>query len=134
MYEYKVTFDRKNNLFILESEHIPNGSIAVNIPDSDKRKKQFISLFLHKADVEEGIDFLRCISADKPIQINQALFIASLSNMMKCFQTSSACNMISEEKFTKAFPLETAEFYRYKEWRNKHYNWNTCIVTGKCRI
>jgi len=121
MREYNVLFDHRNNRFVLESEDIVEGSVAVNVPDSDKRKKQYISLFLHKADVEEGIDFLRCISADNLIQINQALFIAALSSMMKCFQTSSACSMISEDKFIKAFPLETTEFYRYKEWRNKHF-------------
>lgn len=121
MREYNVSFDGKNNRFILESEDIVEGSVAVNIPDSDKRKKHFISLFLHKADVEEGIDFLHYISADKPIQINQALFMASLTSMMKCFQTSSACSMISEDRFIKDFPLETIEFYKYKEWRNKHF-------------
>jgi len=48
-------------------------------------------------------------------------YMASLTSMMKCFQTSSACSMISEDKFIRDFPLETTEFYKYKEWRNKHF-------------
>lgn len=121
MTDYKISFDSTNNRFIIESEEIVEGSIAVNIPDSDRRKKQFISLFLHKADIEEGLDFLHCISMDKHIQINQALFISALTNMMKCFQSTSVCSMLSEERFIKAYPLESKELDRFRNWRNKHF-------------
>ena len=46
MIDYRISFDQINNRFVIESEDIIEGSIAVNIPDSDKRKRQFISLFL----------------------------------------------------------------------------------------
>lgn len=121
MIDYRISFDPNNNRFVIESEDIIEGSIAVNIPDSDKRKKQFISLFLHKADVEEGLDFLHCLSLDKHVQVNQALFISALTNMMKCFQSTPVCNVLSEERFTKAYPIESKELERFKSWRNKHF-------------
>lgn len=121
MIEYRVTLDPKNNRFIIQSDDIIKGSIAVNIPDSNKKKKQYISLFLHKADIEEGIDFLHCISADKPVQMNQALFITALSSMIKCFQTATACSMINPDTFFKKFPQEKPKFERFKDWRNKHF-------------
>ena len=121
MIDYKISFDSDSNRVVIESKDIIAGSVPVNIPDSDKRKKQFISLFLHKADIEEGLDFLHCISIDKHIRVNQALFISALSNMMKCFQSTPVCNMLSEERFTKAYPIESKELERFKSWRNKHF-------------
>ena len=121
MIDYRISFDQINNRFVIESEDIIEGSIAVNIPDSDKRKKQFISLFLHKADIEEGLDFLHCISMDKHIQVNQALFISALTSMMKCFQSTLVCNVLSEDRFAKAYPTESKELERFKSWRNKHF-------------
>lgn len=121
MIDYRISFDQINNRFVIESEDIIEGSIAVNIPDSDKRKRQFISLFLHKADVEEGLDFLHCISMDKHIQVNQALFISALTNLMKCFQSTPVCNMLSEDRFARAYPVESKELERFKNWRNKHF-------------
>lgn len=121
MIDYRISFDQINNRFVIESEDIIEGSIAVNIPDSDKRKRQFISLFLHKADVEEGLDFLHCISMDKHIQVNRALFISALTNLMKCFQSTSVCNMLSEERFSRAYPTESQALERFKNWRNKHF-------------
>lgn len=121
MVDYTATFDKANNRFIIQSEAIAAGSILVQLPDTDTRKKQYISLFLHKADIEEGLDFLHYISADKHPQINQALFMGALNNMMKCFQSSAACNQLNEKRFIKAFPNESRELKRFKNWRNKHF-------------
>ncbi|MBR5572257.1 MAG: hypothetical protein IKV99_06425 [Oscillospiraceae bacterium] len=121
MTDYRITFDPAANGFVFESETIVKGSIAVNIPADDKRKRQFISLYLHKADLEEGISFLLCISADKCVQVNQALFMAALSNMMKCFQATSEVSELAEKKFRKAFPLAAEELEQFKNWRNKHF-------------
>ena len=54
MIEYDVQLDQQNGI-IIQGNIIP-GSCAVNIPDLNKKKKQYISLFLNKKDVERGID------------------------------------------------------------------------------
>lgn len=121
MTDYRIVFDPTIDGYVIESETIIKGSIPVNIPAEDKRKRQFISLYLHKADIEEGISFLHCISMDKCVQINQALFMAALSNMMKCFQSTSEVSELNEKKFKRDFPLVAEELSRFKYWRNKHF-------------
>ena len=58
MIEYKFTRDYESKNIYITSDSILPGSIPVNIPSSDKRKKQYISLFLHKEDIDEAIRFL----------------------------------------------------------------------------
>ena len=72
MVEYKVTIDNQNGI-VIQGDFVP-GSIAVNIPDENKKKKQFISLFLNKKDIERGIDYLNCISLNNQSQTKACLF------------------------------------------------------------
>ena len=121
MIDYKVYCDPVNKQFFIESDDIVEGSVAVDIPDSDSRKNQFISLFLHKADVEEGLRFLYCISTCNHALVNQALFMSALSNMVKCFQGTLVCKQLDEKRFIKECPIAGKEFERFKSWRNKHF-------------
>ncbi len=127
MIEYKFTRDYESKNIYITSDSILPGSIPVNIPSSDKRKKQYISLFLHKEDIDEAIRFLEYVvditnKFDiKQYIINQALFLSSLTNFIKCFQTSNACSVISETKFLMHYPEHEQNFKKFKNWRNNYF-------------
>ncbi len=119
MIEYKVQIDPQNNI-IIQGDFAP-GSIAVNIPDTNKKKKQFVSLFLNKKDIEHGIEYLRCISNVNPHYVNEGLFIAGLSMFAKCFVATTVRTALDKEGF-KIFSHSVSDlFTRYDEWRNKHF-------------
>ena len=119
MIDYTISF--QGDSLIIKSDCIECGSIAVNIPDDEPLKSLFISLFLHKADIEEALDYLFCISSDKDFKINKALFTSALINTIKCFQSSEACKQLSENRFSKLYPAEGSLLSDYKNWRNKHF-------------
>ena len=120
MIDYIVTRDVENHCFIVKGNFIP-GSIPINIPNTDRKRNTFISLFLNKKDIESGIDYLHCISLDKHFKVNQGLILAALSNLLKCFQNAESRYMLSEEKFKKFAPQLANEYERFKLWRNKHF-------------
>lgn len=120
MIDYKVSANNITGNIMVEGP-FPEGSIAVKFPDHERKQKQYCSLFVHKASVESAIDTLRCISADKPIIVNQALFVFSLTNLMKCFQSSKKFAMIDETKFSKFAPQIYPDYEQFKEWRNKYF-------------
>lgn len=120
MNRLRVTADPRTHTFIVEGDFVP-GSTPVNIPADDENRFEFISLFLHKRDIDFSQNYLNCISMDKNIYINQALFIASLSGLMKCFQYSAACQKLDIEDFKAKNPDIASEFVKFKDWRNKHY-------------
>lgn len=120
MNKLRVTADPRTHTFIVEGDFIP-GSIPVNIPNDDENRFAFISLFLHKRDIDFCKNYLNCISMDKNLYINQALFIASLSGLMKCFQYSAACQKLDAKDFKAKNQNIASEFDKFKDWRNKHY-------------
>lgn len=120
MKDYIITRDQ-NGDFVIHSDYIVAGSIAVNIPNKCKQKKRFISMFLHKADIEEGISFLKLIQPDNKDQINRALFMSALANMAKCFQHSDACIELDKKDFLAVHANERSEFERFLAWRNMHF-------------
>lgn len=122
MIDYRV--DVRNGCFRIEGNILP-GSKAVKIPTNTvkqrKLQQQFVSLFLNKADIEAGIDYLNCISLNNHIRANEALFVAALSVYYKCFQNSGARIALNEAAFKHFSPQFSDEYDRFKNWRNKHY-------------
>lgn len=119
MQDYYVYEDPYNRKLVVEGNIVP-GSIAVQLPDS-KIKNQYISYFLHKADIEAGIDFLNCVSLNNHVRANEGLFTAALSIAIKCFQYAESRIAIDEAAFKKYAPNIANDFEKYKAWRNKHY-------------
>lgn len=119
MIEYEVTENKELGGYIVKGNIIP-GSIAVQLPDSPI-KRQFVSYFLHKADIEAGIGFLNCISLNNHIRANEGLFTAALSMLIKCFYPAESRSAIDEAAFKRFAPSMTVDFDKYKAWRDKHY-------------
>ena len=116
MLEYKVQIDPQNGV-IVQGDFAPK-SVAVNIPDTNKKKKQFISYFLNKKDIERGIDYLNCISLNNHPIANEGLFISALAMFAKCFVNSESRNGLDKDGFKKFSPQSTKLFDKYDEWRN----------------
>lgn len=85
MTTYDVFLDPVTNGLVVNGNIMP-GSTAVKIPN-DKKAAQFTSYFLHKADIEAGIDYLTGISINNHPKVNEGLLIATLTMLMKCFQS-----------------------------------------------
>lgn len=121
MLDYEVSIDRERECFIIKGS-FDKDAIPAGIPSDNPDRKQFIDLFLHKADIERGLDFLKCISVDKAIIVNEGLFIAGLNNCMKCFKYSK-----SRSKLDKAIVFEHNEelfncFTEFEIMRDKHFD------------
>lgn len=121
MIEYQVTIDRENKNFAVYGPFDPN-SHPINIPEDYPLRKSFIDFFLHKADLERGIDFLRCISIDKDLTVNEGLFIAGLNNCMKCFKYSKSRNKLEKEKVFKTNDEMLLQFSEFETMRDKHFD------------
>lgn len=121
MLEYEIIRDNETKAYLVKGNILP-GSIPVNIPNEDHIRKSYVSLFLHKADMESCLKYLAKISTDNEMIINEALFIAAITTLIKCFQSCESRTQLSEGKFKKSTAPEIyAEYERFKEWRNKHY-------------
>ena len=120
MQEYQVIYDPKNKSYAIQGDFAP-GSVFVDLPDDNSRKKWFISLFLHKHDIERGIDYQRCISLNNHMFANEALFIAGLSMLAKCFSTSDSRTSLSPKSFLRFAPEQKEALDTYRNWRNKHF-------------
>lgn len=119
MIEYKVQIDPQNGA-VIQGDFAP-GSIAVNIPDTNKKKKLFISYFLNKKDIERGIDYLNCISLNNHYIANEGLFISALAMFAKCFVNSESRIGLDKEGFKRFSPQSAGLFDQYDAWRNKHF-------------
>ena len=82
MIEYKVLADDPQKGLVVQGNFAP-GSIPVNIPHSNPKRKQYISLFLNLRDIEAGIDYLQCISPNNHLRINEGLFISALGGAFR---------------------------------------------------
>lgn len=121
MIEYRVEHDDTNNTFIVYGPFV-QGSFAVEIPDSDPNRKPLVDLFLHKADIDRGIQFLRCISDDKTDVLNEALFIAGLNQCMKCFKYSKARSSLKKHEVFKNSEELLVRFEKFEMMRDKHFD------------
>lgn len=135
MLNYEVSQDEANGCFIVRGRILP-GSKPVEIPINNAKqenlKKQFISFFLHKKDVEIGINYLDCISLNNHPRANEGLFVGALSAYFKCFQNCDARIAINEDAFKRNFPQVADHFDRFKQWRNKHYLHDENGMTQTC--
>lgn len=121
MIDYHVTIDKENDRFIVNGPFATD-SFPVEIPLNDPDRKEFIDLFLHKADVERGIDFLRCISIDKDITINEGLFIAGLNNCIKCFKFSASRSKLKKSSVFSDNEKMLQQFIDFETMRDKHFD------------
>lgn len=96
-------------------------SVPIEIPSNNENKERFINLFLNKADIERGIDYLRCISIDKSILENEAFFIAGLNNCVKCFQHNESRGHLPQSTVFKNNKELGRCFDRFLNMRNKHF-------------
>lgn len=119
MLEYKVTNNQRGAV-IVQGDFAP-GSLPVTIPDTNKKKKSFISLFLNKRDIERAIDFLNCISMNNHPIANEGLFISALAMFAKCFVNAEARNSLDKGRFKSFAPQFAESFDKYDAWRNKHF-------------
>lgn len=120
MNNYNVTYSEKHNGFIVQGDFAEN-SIPIDIPSDNINKNKFIYLFLNKADIEKGIDYLRCISIDKSRLENEALFIAGLNNCVKCFQKNESRGHLNSSTVFKTNKELGKCFNRFLNLRNKHF-------------
>ncbi len=120
MKNYSVTKLPTARAFVFEGDFIP-GSIPVNIPDSDRRKHNFISLYVRITDLDHALAMLSFISPNNPYTVNRALFIATLAELFKCFDGTDKYSILDYNNFAKFSPDASVEFKRYKDLRNKHY-------------
>lgn len=121
MINYDILIDRENNRFVIKGS-VGMDSIPIEIPEDNPLKEKFIDLFLHKADIERGMDFLQCISVDKDITVNEGLFIAGLNNCMKCFKYSNARNKLVKTEVFVEDEYMLKNFIEYEKMRDKHYD------------
>ena len=121
MIDYKVSIDREHGRFIINGSFDAD-AVPVEIPDDNPERKPFVDLFLHKADIERGIDFLKCISIDKNSIVNEGLFIAGLNNCMKCFKYSKSRSKL-DRKTVFADDKELLDrFLEFEKMRDKHFD------------
>ena len=121
MIDYKVSIDRERGHFIINGSFEAD-AVPVEIPDDNPDCKPFVDLFLHKADIERGIDFLKCISIDKNSIVNEGLFIAGLNNCMKCFQYSKSRSKLDRKTVFADDEELLDRFLEFEKMRDKHFD------------
>lgn len=116
----EATCDYKTGKVII-SGNFDQESTLVNLPKDDEDYDEFVSLYLHRYDIQESMEYLQLVSTDKALKINKALFLSALSTMIKCFQNSESRKPLSTEELKNHSPEIYDEFSKYKAWRNKHF-------------
>lgn len=120
MIEYQVGKDANNKYHVWGC--FCENATPLEIPSDNPYKKQYIDLFLHKADIDRGIQYLALISESNDTVVNEALFIAGLNNCMKCFKRSkSRCKLDKHIVFQNDAAI-LADFIKFEELRDKHYD------------
>ena len=120
MIEYQVGKDAKNKYHVYGS--FDETAIPLEIPSDNPYKKQYIDLFLHKADIDRGIQYLGLISESNDTVVNEALFIAGLNNCMKCFKRSKSRCKLDKHIVFQNDAATLADFIKFEELRDKHYD------------
>lgn len=120
MIEYQVGKDANNKYHVWGA--IDENATPLEIPSDNPYKKQYIDLFLHKADIDRGIQYLKLISEANDTTINEALFIAGLNNCMKCFKRSKSRCKLDKLIVFQNEASTLAEFIKFEELRDKHYD------------
>jgi len=79
------------------------------------------------------LDFLRCISIDKAVIVNEALFISGLNSFLKCFKPSNARCAITKADFINGDTNVALELKYFESLRDKHFmhDENSMIQTAE---
>lgn len=120
MIEYTVGRDANDKYHVFGP--FGENSVALEIPSDNPHKKHYIDLFLHKADIDRGIQFLNLISDSNDTTINEALFIAGLNNCIKCFKRSNSRSKLDKQIIFGNTPDQLDEFVYFEILRDKHYD------------
>ena len=120
MQKYDVQIDPSNHAFVIRGDFNPE-AIAVNLPKEDPERDKYTSYFLHKDDFEKSVNFLMCVSADKPGIINKALFITALNYYLKCFKYSKSRIKIDIDDFCGNGTWQKTDLAYFEALRDRHY-------------
>lgn len=120
MIEYTVGRDAHDKFHVFGPFN--ETAVALEIPSDNPHKKYYIDLFLHKADIDRGIQFLDLISENNDEAINEALFIAGLNNCIKCFKRSKSRFKLDKHVIFGSNPDLLNEFVYFEILRDKHYD------------
>lgn len=120
MIEYQVGRDSKDKFHVFGPFNA--NAVPLEIPSGNPHKKHYIDLFLHKADIDRGIQFLNFISEDNDTTVNEALFIAGLNNCMKCFKRSKSRCKLDKQTVFGSSQDQLNEFVYFEVLRDKHYD------------
>ncbi len=121
MIDYHVKYDKEHDLLLVEGPFAED-SVPIAIPLDNPYRKDFIDLFLHKQDIERGIEFLNAIRAGNGCTINEALFIAALNNCMKCFKYSKARIKLDKNIVFSCNSQLYNKFSEFETMRDKHFD------------
>ena len=121
MIDYQVSIDKARGCFIVNGPFAPD-SIPIEIPNDNPERKTFIDLFLHKADISRGIEFLRNIPLVDSVTIKEGLFIAGLNNYMKCFKYSKARTKLDKNLVFANEIDKLEQFVEFEIMRDKHFD------------
>ena len=121
MVNYQVIFEKENDRFLVKGPFAQN-AVPMEIPADNQQRKHFIDLFLHKADIDRGIEFLQHICCTNDVTLNEALFIAALNNCMKCFKYSKSRTKLDKKEVFSDDKRLYDLFGRFETMRDKHYD------------
>ena len=121
MIEYHVSINKSKKCFIINGPFHPN-SIPIEIPNDNPDRKIFVDLFLHKADIERGIEFLQSVALVNSLTIKEGLFIAGLNNYMKCFKYSKSRTKLDKKIVFANNNDELERFIEFEIMRDKHFD------------
>ncbi len=121
MIDYHVKYDKEHDSLLVEGP-FSKDSVPIAIPLDNPHRKDFIDLFLHKQDIERGIEFLSAIKAGNGCAINEALFIAALNNCMKCFKYSKARIKLDKKNVFSCNSQLYNKFSEFEIMRDKHFD------------
>lgn len=103
----------------INSKNIPG--VIVSIPDENINRKQYISLFLHRADIIVARDFANEVSEKNDLIMNEALFTSTLVYFFRCFQRCEKRNALKLEDLVFVDEQSKADFQLYRSVRDRHY-------------
>ena len=122
MFDINVEFnDEERTITIngINSNNLP-GKI-VSIPNDNPKRKKYISLFLHRADVITARDFLNEISSENHARINESLFVSALIYLYRCFQQCEKRIELNIDDLVLVSKDTKDSFHKYRNIRNKHF-------------
>lgn len=120
MYNYTVGWEEDGSGLVVIGEFSPYTKI-IEIPHTDPDRKEFVDLFLHKADIDIGLSYLSRISIENELAINECLFIVALNSCMKCFKRSNSRERLDKAKVFSGNAVQLEQFKQYEIMRDKHY-------------